>query len=160
MAGNYSKGIIGTIAVFIVVSCFYLVRGSLKSKVRNSAENYLIEQLDRWKKGKLNNRVWNLMPDNFEGNLSEWKDYKLTGYFIEDMKAGDKYVRRKTFGRKRGLWYYIEKLSSSSVYIYANVELDMEDPDGYPKTFSIRYRLEPMGNGKFLITKGAKLKLF
>ena len=155
--GNYSKGIWGTIAVLVVLSGFYLVRGNLKSKVRDSAEKYLTAQLDRWKEGRLSTGICNIVPDDFEGNLSEWKAYKLTGYFIEDIKAGDKYVRRKTFGRKRGLWYYIEKLSSSSVFVYADVELDMEDPDGYPKTFTIRYRLEPRGNGKFLITKGVKL---
>ncbi len=155
--GNYSKGIWGTIAVLVVLSGFYLVRGNLKSKIRDSAENYLIGQLDRWKEGRLSTGICNIVPEDFNGNISDWKKYKLSDYFIEDIKAGDKYVRRKTFGRKRGLWYYIEKLSSSSVFVYADVELDMEDPDGYPKTFSIRYRLEPRGNGKFLITKGVKL---
>ncbi len=157
---NYSKGIIGTVIAVLLISGFYLIQGNVKSKVKNSGEKYLTEQLDRWKEGKLNNRVCNLMPDEFKGNLSEWKNYKLTGYFIEDVKAESKYVRRRRFGRRRGIMYYLEKLSSSNVYIYADVELDMEDPDGYPKTFNIRYRLEPRGNGEFFITKGTKLKLF
>ncbi len=154
---NYSKGIFGTIAVLVVLSGFYLVRWNVKSKVRDSAEQYLTAQLDNWKEGRLSTGICNIVPDDFNGNLNDWKRYKLSDYFIEDIKPGDKYVRRKTFGRKRGLWYYIEKLSSSSVFVYADVELDMEDPDGYSKSFKIRYRLEPRGNDKFLITKGLKL---
>ena len=154
---NYSKGIFGTIAVLVVLTGFYIVHGSIKSGVKNSAEKYLIAQLDKWKEGSLSTGICNIVPDDFQGNLNDWKKCKLTGYFIEELKAGSKYVRRKTFGRKRGLWYYIEKLSPSNVYVYADVELDMEGPEGYPKTFKVRYRLEPRENGKFLITKGVKL---
>ncbi|BBB33373.1 hypothetical protein TTHT_1921 [Thermotomaculum hydrothermale] len=158
--GNYKSGIISTIVILVLLAGFWGYQSNVKTKVKNKAESYLTEQLDRWKSGKLNNKVWRIMPSDFKGDLREWKEYKLSDYFIDKIEARSRYVRRRTLGRKRGIWYYLDKLSSSNVYIYADVELDMENPDGYPETFNIRYRLEPVGNGDFRIFQSKKFKLF
>ena len=154
--GNYSKGIAGTIVVVLLLSGFYFVQSNVQTKLKNSARDYITAELDKWKDGKLGNGLFHIMLSGFNGTLREWKDYKLTDYFIEDMKVGSKYISR----RRHGIMYYFYKLSSSNMYVYADVELDMEDTDGYPKTFNIRYRLEPRGNGDFLVSKASRLKLF
>ncbi len=160
MESNYSKGIIGTIIAVILFSGFYIVRSNIRSKVKNSAEEFLTAELDNWKAGNRNNMLINIIPTDFDGALNQWKNYKLSDYMIDDIEAENKYVRRRTFGRRRGLWYFLEKLSSSNVYVYADVELDMVTPDGFTKTFNIRYRLEPRGNGNFRVSKASRLKLF
>jgi len=156
MNSNFSKGVIGTVVFFLFFSGYYLVQANFKTKMENSAEEYLTKQLDEWKNGKLNNRLWGIIPSDFEGDLREWKDYKLSSYFIEKIKARSRYVSK----RRHGIWYYFYKLSPAYIYVYADVELTMEDPDGYPKTYNIRYRMEPQSGDKWLITKGPKIKLF
>jgi len=139
----FSGGIAAIIGV-VFIAGIYLVRNNMMSNLEKSAEKFLVSQLEEWKSGRLN-KVAILVPNDFNGTLSDWESLKLKDYFIEGIK-----VKSTRYFRKKSLWKSLDKYYMKA---YAKVELTMEDDDGYTETYSIVYEMRPRSGGKWIVHK-------
>ncbi|GEM_PF-3497964 len=128
----------------------YWYKSSVGSEVKKDAKNFLVKHLELWKKGQYV-PMSRIVPEGFEGDDSEWQALKLRDYYINKIDYDTHYVRRR-----RGInrfFSFFERNSYGNFYIIIEVELNMEDEDGYPQSYKITYKLEPRRRDLFSITK-------
>ncbi len=140
----------GVVFVLLVLLGGYWYKSSVGSNVKKDAKNFLVKQLELWKKGQYV-YLSRIISEDFDGDDSDWKALKLTDYYINKIDYDTHYVRRR-----RGInrfFSFFERNSYGNFYIIIEVELNMEDEDGYPQSYKITYKLEPRRRDLFSITK-------
>ncbi len=154
--GDYLKNMdfiikaVGVGFILLVLLGSYWYKSSVGSNVKKDAKNFLVRQLEMWEKGKQVN-LSRIIPEDFEGDDSDWQALKLTDYYINKIDYDTHYVRTR-----RGInsfFSFFKRNSYGNFYIIIEVELNMEDEDGYPQSYKITYKLEPRRRDYFFITE-------